>query len=482
MLKKTFALSALVMALSACSMAPTYERPASPVPASWLEGIASPSEASVREAQKTLASSIGWRDFFIDARLQKVIEMTLQNNRDLRVASLNIEKAQAMYRIQRADQLPTVNANGSETTQRLPVSMRSPGQPTISRQYSVGLGVSSYELDFFGRIQSLKNQALEQYWATEQAQKSAQISLVAEVANAYLSLIADRERLGLAKDALKSQQASFELTQRSFSLGVSSELDVRQAQTSVESSRVDVARYTALVAQDQNALTLLVGATVPADLLPEATIETVTMLKEVPLGLQSDVLLQRPDVLQAEHALRSANANIGAARAAFFPRISLTGAIGTASLSLSDLFTSGSGMWSFMPQISIPIFDTGRNIAALDVSKAQRDIALAQYEKSIQSAFRDVSDALVQRNTLGDQLQAQRALVQATSESYRLSSARFQQGIDSYMSVLDSQRSMYSAQQGLITTRLSRQTNLVTLYKALGGGWKEQTDVATGSK
>ncbi len=461
-----FCVSSMLLTLSGCTMAPSYTRPEAPVPASWPTGPAYKAEAA-KPDQKPVAD-IPWRDF-VEPRLQKVIELALANNRDLRVAILNIDKTRAQYRIQRADLLPTINGTAGATIQRTPADLSSTGRSGTNEQYNVGLGVSSYELDLFGRVRSLKDQALEQYLATEQARRSVQISLVAEVANAWLTLAADRERLKLTQETLKSQQESFQLIQRRFEAGASSQLDLRQAQTRVDAARVDSALFTAQLAQSQNALQLLVGAPVPAELQP-SELGTVTALQEIPAGLPSDVLLARPDILAAEHRLMGANANIGAARAAFFPRIGLSASFGTASAKLTDLFQPGSAAWSFVPQISVPLFDTGRNIAGLDVSKADRDIAVAQYEKTIQTAFREVADTLASRGTLGDQLAAQQSLSEATADSYRLSEARYNNGVDSYLVVLDSQRSTYSAQQGLISVRLAHLANQVTLYKVLGGG------------
>ena len=340
-----------------------------------------------------------------------------------------------------------------------------------SHQYSATLGVSAYELDLFGRVRNLSAQALEQYLSTEEARRSTQISLVAEVATAYLTWAADLERLALARETLRSQSDTYALTKRRFELGSASALTLRQVQTSVDSARVDVARYTGQVAQDRNALALLLGAPVPAELAPQALGDSLNALPELPAGLPSALMLRRPDLLQAEHQLKAATANIGAARAAFYPRISLTASAGSGSGELSGLFKGGSGSWTFLPQISLPIFDGGANRAGLDNAVAGRDIALAQYEKAIQSAFREVADALAQREALSGQLEAQQSLVEASGEALRLSDARFARGVDSYLDVLDAQRTWYGAQQTLIGTRLSRLTNGVTLYKALGGGW-----------
>jgi len=448
------------------SMAPRYNRPEAPVSAAWPTGPAYRNNSSV--TGKAAAADLKWSEFFVGSQLQKLIGLALANNRDLRVAALNVEKSRAQYRIQKADLVPTVAAAGSGAVQRLPAAVSPTGQDMIARNYSLSLGVSSYEVDLFGRVQSLKDQALEQYLATEQARRSVQISLVAEVANNYLALAADRERLKLAVDTLESQQTSYQLIQSRFTAGASSELDLRQAQTSVDAARVDVARYTTLVAQDENMLTLVVGNQVPTELLPSG-FNAVGTLRELTAGVPSDVLQRRPDVMQAEQLLKAANANIGAARAAFFPRITLNTSIGTSSDQLTGLFSPGSLAWGFAPQFTLPIFDYGRNKAGLTAAERDRDIYLARYEKVIQNAFREVADALAQNGTVGEQLQAQRSLTEATSESYRLAQARYHGGVTSYLNALDAQRSLYGAQQGLISVNLTRLSNLVTLYKVLGG-------------
>ncbi len=464
---------ALALALaSGCQLAPDYSRPAAPVPPDWPSG---PAYAPLAPGQADAAASIGWRQFFSDPKLVRLIEMSLKHNRDLKVALLNIEKARAQYQVQRADLFPSVNAKAGATIERQPAALSSSGDDRVTRQFTSTLGFSSYEIDLFGRLRSLRDEALEQYLATEEAARASRISLVAEVAGAYLTLAADQELLKLAQDTLASQRSSYQLTKRSFEVGVSSALDLRQAQISVETARGDVARYTSQAAQDLNALNLLVGGQAPPELLPTGMLEVVTALRDLPMGLPSQTLAQRPDIQQAEHKLKAANANIGAARARFFPSITLTASGGTSSNQLDQLFRSGSGYWAFLPSVSLPIFDAGRNQANLEVSQAQRDIALAQYEKAIQTAFKEVADALAQRGTLGERLAAQRSLVEASADAYRLSEARFRRGVDSYMSVLDSQRSSYSSQQGLISVRQARLANLVTLYKVLGGGWHEQT-------
>ncbi len=447
-------------------MAPAYKRPEPPVPASLPTGPAYKETANGQDS--TAVVDIGWRQFYGDEKLQKVISLAIDNNRDLRVAALNIEKARALYRIQRSELYPTVYASGGLNEYRVMSDILETGENKNVRVYSANLGISSWELDFFGRIRSLKDRALEQYFATEHARRSAQISLIAEVANAYLSLAADQENLELAQSTFQAQEATYNLIRRRFEVGASSELDLNQVQTRMEAARVDVARFTGQVALDANALNLLVGSPVPEELLSNK-LDAVIVPKDISPGLSSEVLLQRPDILQAESLLKASNANIGAARAAFFPRITLTTSIGTSSDDLSRLFKAGSNAWTFAPQLIMPIFDT-RVWSALKVIKVEREIALTQYEKAIQTAFREVADALARKGTVGDQMAAQESLVQASANAYRLSDARYTRGIDSYLSVLDAQRSLYAAQQGLIAVRFSRLANTVGLYKVLGGG------------
>lgn len=454
-------------ALGACSMMPAYERPVAPVPASLPQ-----TQQSAGPVSAQAFDSAAWADYFADERLRGVIALALDNNRDLRIAALNIERARAQYGIQRADLLPSIAVSGGQSAQRVPGDLNMSGEPAISRQYSANLGFASYELDFFGRVRSLEEQALQVYLGTEEARRSAQVSLVAEVANAWLRLAADRERLALARSTLETRQQSVTLVRRSLELGAVSALDLNQAETLLQTARADAARYAALVAQDENALALLVGAAVPAGLQPPALDDSVAAVPVLPADLSSEVLVRRPDVAQAERALMAANASIGAARAAFFPRITLTASAGTASSTLDGLFDAGSGAWSFVPQIRIPIFEAGRLQASLDVAEIQRDINVAQYEKAIQSAFREVADALAERATLAEQLAARQALVQATQRSFELSEARYKGGVDSYLNLLDAQRSLYGAQLELIGTRLSDAVNRVALYKALGGGWR----------
>jgi multidrug efflux system outer membrane protein len=470
--KNTFLLLVAIALLPAgCTLAPKYTRPNAPVPPGWPTGTAYQPIQPADNAPD--ARQLPWRQFFTDEKLQQVIALALTNNRDLRVAALNVEVARAQYGIQRGALAPTLNVTGLASRQRIPASFfgQSGGSAIDIEQDSVNLGIASWEIDFFGRIRSLKDQALAQYLATEQARRSAQILLVSSVANAWLALAADRESLALAQITLAAQQGTFNMIQRRYDLGLAADLDVQRAQTQVDGARRDIASFQQLIAQDVNALNLLAGSPVPGEFLP-AGLESVVPPQEISAGLSSEVLLLRPDVLQAEALLKAANANIGAARAAFFPQISLTAALGTGSGELSGLFKSGSGTWMYAPQIVLPIFDA-RTWSANKAVKVQRDIAVTQYEKAIQSAFREVADALAIRGTVDHQVQAQQSLVQAVAETYRLSNSRYNMGIDSYLSVLDAQRSLYAAQQGLFSLHLAKLANQVTLYAALGGGWQK---------
>ncbi len=471
------------MCLSGCmTLAPKYQRPANPAPAAWPQGDA------YKPTEDGKATDLAWRDFFTDPKLKAVIELALDNNRDLRVSILNIEEARAQYGAQRSALFPTIAASGSAVSERtaanLGGSIASTGTAAATggsvtggstgkrdfRIYSADVGVSSYELDLWGRIKSLTRQASEQLMAAKEARRSAQISLISEVATAYLTLGADRQRLKAAQDTLKSDEETVRITRARFQNGIVSELDVRQAQTPADQARSDALADTTQGAQDLNALNLLVGASTPEALLPTGLDQTPATLADVPAGLSSSVLLYRPDVLQSEHQLRSYNANIGAARAAFFPTITLTGSAGSESLYLDRLFTPGSGIWTFAPNISLPIFSGGRNIANLHFAQAERDTAVAQYELAIQTAFRETADALAQRGTAVQQIEAQEELVQAATAAVKLSQVRYEQGVDTYLTLLVAQRTLYTAQQTLISARLTRASNLVTLYRVLGGG------------
>jgi len=457
---------ALVAALGGCSLIPEYQRPDAPVAADWPQG-----EAYPQGAAQASERALGWREFFRDPALQQLIEVALENNRDLRIAALNVDAYRALYRVQRADVLPAVSADGSGTRSRMPGDLNMTGEPAISSQYSATFGVS-WELDLFGRLRSLRDQALEEYFASEAAQRSTQISLIASVANAWLTLQADQALLQVTRDTLKTYEQSLGLTQRSFDVGVASALELRQARSAVDSARVSIEQYTRLVAQDRNALTLLLGQALPAGLSSSDGLER-TQLAALPVGLPSDLLQQRPDILQAEYQLRAVNASIGAARAAFFPRISLTGAAGTASSELSGLFDGGSGYWSFSPSISVSIFNAGQLRANLDYAQISKNIQVSQYEKAIQTAFREVADGLAAQATYTRQVQAQRDLLQTSEDYYNLAERRYRTGVDSYLTVLDAQRQLFNVQQQLIGDRLAQMTSEVNLFKALGGGWQE---------
>jgi multidrug efflux system outer membrane protein len=468
--------AAVATLLGACTLEPHYHRPPPPVPA--LEGGA---------AGGTVAADIGWREFFPDPQLQQLIALALTDNRDLRVAALNVQSAQAQYRIQRAELFPTVDASAVEQVQHIPIGVLTSGFPpavlagagplptngVTEHTYDVGVGFTSYELDLFGRIRSLSHAALQQYFSSGETRRSVQLTLVAEVATAYVVVLADQTLLDITRDTLKSQEDSYALTQKLFSGGTTTELALRQAETTVDTARANLAQYNRQQALDRDALQLLLGAPIPDGIDFSRGLDRGNMVAELAEGVPSDVLVRRPDVLAAEHQLMAANAEIGAARAAFLPAISLTGNFGTESTQLSGLFKGGSRAWTFSPQISVPIFAGGANVANLQATKLARDTAVAQYEKAIQTAFREVADALVARGTLDEQLAAQQALVTASAAAYRLADMRYRGGVDSYLSALVAQVSLYSAQQQLQTVRLLRLQNLVTLYKALGGGLRE---------
>jgi len=471
-MKKNLVLLLIVFIFLAtgCTMAPEYKRQESPVPSKWPTGKAYIYAEDAGYESAPAASSLSWREFITDARLRTIIETALKNNRDLRVAVLNVERAEAYYGIQRAELLPSVNALGGWSRQHVPADLSTTGTALTSERYDVNMGIASWEIDLFGRIRSLKDKALEEYLATDEVRRSAKISLVSAVAQAYMALAADREALQVASSTLKAQEATYNLIRKRYEAGISSELDLKRAQSQVDAARGDVARYNQVVAQDENGLNLLTGSYAGQELLPQ-DLKNVSLPRDISPGLSSELLLQRPDVLSAEHSLKAAYANIGAARAAFFPRIALTTTAGTASAELSGLFKSDSGAWSFAPQIVVPIFDA-RTWSAYRVTKVEKEISIAKYEKSIQTGFREVADALAEKGMISKRIVAQQSLFDALAETHRLSEARYTKGIDSYLSVLDSQRSLYSAQQGLIMLRLAQLNNLITLYKALGGGDK----------
>jgi len=473
-------LSLAAVLLAGCSLIPGYSRPDAPVPGGWPEGPAYRQPPEATGNPNVTADMLGWRDVFREPKLQRAIEVALANNRDLRIAALNAASAEAQYRAQRGDLFPTVAAGVSETAQRIPAGVGTAAAsrgPVTYRTYNAGVSFSSWEIDLFGRVRSLTEAAFEQYLGYEETRRSTQISLIAQVANAWLALVADRELIALTRDTLRNQEESYRLTEASFQGGNATAVALAQARTSVEQARANLAAYLRQQAQDENALALLLGQPVTPEIAPSGSLEG-RLLADIPTGLSSAVLIRRPDVLAAEHNLQAANANIGAARAAFFPSITLTGSAGTASASLTRLFAAGAGAWSFNPTISVPIFAGGTNVANLDYANLQKNQQVATYEKAIQTAFREVADSLAARGTYDQQIEAQRALAASYDEAYRLSLLRFRQGLDTYQSPLDSQRQLYTAQQDLITLRLQRLQNLVTLYKVLGGGWNERSPPA----
>lgn len=458
---RTTCTAALLATLCGCSGLEPRLPPTQPgIPAQWpVQSAPAPQPGAPS------AADLGWRDFFTDPKLEDLVARALANNRDLRVAVLNVERVRQQYRVQRADRVPSVDATASLT--------RSGGTAGTTEAYRADLVATQFELDLFGRVRNLSEAALQRYFSAQETRRSAQLSLVAAVASAYLALAADQEQARVATETLRTREEALALTAKRHELGAVSALDLYQARTQAESARADASRYAGQVAQDRNALDLLVGAQVEPALLPASFDESVTGAGPLPAGLPSEVLLRRPDVLAAEHALRAANANIGAARAAFFPSITLTGAVGTASTELGDLFRSGTDTWSFVPQLRVPVFEGGRLRANLAAARTDRDIALAQYEKAIQQAFRETADALALTDTLAAQRAALEQTVSAAARAEALSRARYAAGRDSYLTLLDAQRTLYAAQQALIGTRLAEQSNRVTLYKVLGGGWEE---------
>jgi multidrug efflux system outer membrane protein len=465
LVKRAGTLSALAtsLMLGGCmSFIPAYERPAAPVPAAYAPELTPAGSA----AGTTAAADIEWQRYFTDARLKRLIEIALANNRDLRVAVLNIEQARAAYQVKRADELPSIG--GGLTAQR-----SAGANGNLVNTYAVGLQVSGYELDFFGRVRSLSQAALSQYLATEASRKTVQIMLIASVANTYIGLLADEELLRVTRETLKTREDSFGLTKLKFDNGATSELDFRQSEQLLEGARATLAQTQRQRALDENALVLLLGQALPAELPAAQPLAAQQGLAELPAGLPSDLLTRRPDVLAAEQQLLAANANIGAARAAFFPRIALTANAGTASTELSGLFKSGSFALTGTATLLQPIFDAGRNQANLAVAKVNKDIAIAQYEKAIQTAFREVSDSLAGRATLSEQLRAQTAQANAAQVSYKLADLRYRNGASSYLDVLDAQRNLFAAQQATVQVQALQAQNQVTLYKVLGGGWTE---------
>lgn len=468
------ALLVTLMTLAAgCSLQPVYQRPAAPVSAAFPAGEAYKTAAVGTGSVALPAADIGWRNFLADPRLQRLVELALQNNRDLRVAALNVDRVQAQYRIQRAAMYPQMNAGASASATGTPAGSSASGANT-SRNDSVGLS-ASWEIDFFGRLRSLSDAAFAQYLASAYARQAAEILLVSEIADQYLTTIAYDEQLAVTQRTLETAQAAYKIAKLQFDTGTASELDLRLSQSTVEQAQASYAAQVRQRAQAENALVLLVGQPLPRDLPPPVRLGAQPILTDIPAGLPSDLLQRRPDILQAEAVLRSENANIGAARAAFFPRISLTGTLGTASAALGGLFAAGSSAWSFVPSLVMPIFTAGANQANLDVATVQKDIGIAQYEKAVQTAFREVSDGLAARGTYDNQLAAQQRYTDTQQRRLELANMLYTSGTDSYLSVLTAQTDLYNAQLALVTTRLNRLTSLVDLYRSLGGGWIQRT-------
>ncbi|MFT3917639.1 MAG: efflux transporter outer membrane subunit [Anaeromyxobacteraceae bacterium] len=466
---RTLAVLALA-ATAACTLAPRYQRPAAPVPSAFPAAGA----AGARPA-----GDLGWREVIVDARLQALVGLALERNRNLKATALNVELVRAQYRIQRAQLMPAVVAGATFSQARTPGDLNSTGKPLTADSWTVNGAVTGFELDLFGRVLSLSSAALEQYLSTDEARRSAQLALVGDVATQDLALRAATEQVALARSTQEAQAASLAITRRQAEAGRASELDLRTAESQAETARFNLAVAEAQRDRAEHALAVLVGGPLPADLPAPAPLDSPALLTELPAGVPSEVLTRRPDVLAAEHALRAANAQIGAARAAFLPTLSLTGSFGTASADLNGLFQPNSEAWTFIPRITLPIFAGGANRANLDVAEVRKSIQVVQYERAIEVAFREVADALTSRGWLDQQLAAQTARVAAERRRYELSEKRYNAGIDPYLTFLTAQRDLYAAQQGLIQARLARLTNLLDLYRALGGGWSEKTVTAS---
>ena len=471
-MSKLFGALILAASLAGCStMEPAYQRPDAPVSPGFPTGAAYKDGGNPNSPP---AAETGWRDFMKDARQQRLVEIALANNRDLRIAALNVREAQAQYRIQRAALLPTVSGFAQNTGERTPGSLTPSGRAEVTHEYEAGVS-AAWELDFFGRLRSLSDVQLQQYFATGYARQAAEILLVSQVADQYLTMLAFDEQLEVTRQTLVSAQEAYKIVKLQFDTGTAPELALQQSQSVLEQANANLAAQIRARAQAENALVLLLGQPLPADLPPVVRLDEQRILADVPAGLPSDLLARRPDILQAEALLRSENANIGAARAAFFPSISLTGSIGTASASLSGLFGAGSLAWAFVPSITVPIFQGGALRANLDLATLQKDAGVAQYEKAIQTAFREVADGLAGRGTFDDQVAAQERFTATQQRSLELSLFRYRNGVDNYLTVLTAQNGLYSAQLALVTARMQRLTNLVDLYRALGGGWIQHT-------
>lgn len=462
--------------LAGCSFTPRYERPDLPVAQDWPQDLqaAAGEPALGEDAEKTLR----WEEFYRSAPLREVIRLGLENNRDLRQAVLNVQAYRARYRIQHADLFPTLEAGADGSLQRLPADVSQTGQGHVFEQYGLDVGTTSYELDLFGRIRSLNSEAMQTYLASEQARRASQITLVANIAIAFLTLEIDRQRLDLSQRTLTNYEEALGLVERGLEVGTATELDRRQAATLVAQTQAEVQRGTRLVATDTNALRLLVGTALPEG-FDSGFIADDTILARVPAGLPAALLQRRPDIMEAEHQLMAANADIGAARAAFFPQVTLTGAGGTVSDGVSGLFGHGQGTWSFLPHISLPIFTGGRLKGNLRYAELTRDMRVAAYEKSIQTAFREVSDGLAARVTFGRQLAAQQREVASSQGYLDLADKAYRGGVRDYLVVLDAQRTVFSAQQQYLVDHLAQLTGEIQLYQALGGGWSPQDDATS---
>jgi len=467
---KYLVVGAALLAMGGCSLAPVYQRPEMAVGETFADRYLQEVPETEAARRESGAAETGWQEVFTDPVLQRLIATALQHNRDLRETALNVERYQAQYRIRRSAELPAVSADGYASRQR---TLNGTGFST-GETYSLQLGVTAYELDFFGRIGSLKDQALEQYLAMTETEKSVTLSLVAEVARAYLSWLADRELLRISLDTERLEEESYELVRQRMESGVASELDLAQARSSLEGVRAALAGYRRLVAEQYHYLQLLTGDSLSETMLPEdGLLSEVQPLAVLPPSLSSQVLLQRPDIMAAEHELKAANANIGAARAAFFPTVSLTAAAGVISTELSGLFDGGSGSWLFSPAVSVPIFTAGRLQAELDVAEIEKQRYVVRYEQAIQNGFREVSDGLVAVATYAEQLQARQGNLEASEQYFRHARNRYQMGVDSFLTLLDAQRSLYSSRQAYLDVKLAQLENQIDLYKALGGGWRE---------
>ncbi|WP_077339945.1 efflux transporter outer membrane subunit [Pseudocolwellia agarivorans] len=466
--KKVLSLSAITLiVLSGCQLAPQQQKIDLPVPNAYSSDL--PQEQVV---------PLKWQQFFSDEKLQTLIAQSLEHNKNMQIALLNVQRVRGLYQIEDSALYPSFDINGSGSRQQLPADLSGTGNARINSQYSATVGITSYELDLWGKVRNQSEQALQTLYSTELSQYSTQISLVAELANAWLNFATDQQLLTLAQETLTSQQESLSLTQKSFDLGAASKITLEQLKSTVAAAKVDIATYKRLVKRDKNALNLLVGKPVSNDLLPNKSLNSLLNLPAVPVGLPSELLTQRPDIKAAEHQLLAANANIGVARAAFYPSISLTANAGSASSDLGNLFNSGSGTWSFVPSVSLPIFNMGRNQARLDVAQADQQIALMTYQQKIQQAFREVADALADREGYQEQLTALNILLQSRQSTFDLSKARYDNGVDSYLQVLDAQRTWYSAQQQQISGQQALLASQISLYKVLGGGWEQSVKLA----